>query len=502
MGGKSRGVRSPSLAIELLKSLGLYQRSLGLFLLLVVAVIIFSQVQALRANDPVESFGFSGDPNTTIYYDLASDGNLYLGRARANAEVFSTDSTFRYRLQVIDQPNEIIPELNFVVRLPFSATEETVGYRLINNGGAGEITSILYDPRTLLFTATNLSTQTQLAIEFEVPRAFITKTALSSIRETLSALPTAIWAGISIGLPSLAVLILLITAMARNRKVVAIRGTIEEPPSRLSPVMVGILMRGRISSRDIAATFIDLAHRGHLIIRHLSNDDFRFRRHSGVDRLEDFEQALLDQIFGVSNERSTSEEISFSLAQEVFSKRISNAFILAYKKIGELGFFSTNPLKLHLRYQLSGLVLFLLGITGFFVNLFLISQGQVFLFFWIGMIISSLLVLWFAKGIPARTIYGDKELAKWMSFRKFLSSKDRINYAAHSQEKYLSYLPYAMVLEVESEWTRKFYDMPFFQPTWYIAPNINTVDQFANKVFPLLGYLSHALAVTTEPSAR
>lgn len=502
MGGESGRVKSPNLLIELLKSLGLYRRSLGVFLLLIVGVIVFSQIRALQADVPVASYGYTGDPNTTIYYDLASDGNVYLGRVKADAEVFSTDSTFRYRIQVIDRPKQIISELNFVVRLPFSGTEETVSYRLINNGGADEIESILYDPRTILFTAKNLSPQTQLSIEFEIPQAFITKTALSNLKDTLADLPTAIWAGISIALPSLAALILLITALARTKKVSLIKGDTDQPPSRLSPAMVGILLRGRITNRDIAATLIDLAHRGHLIIRHLSNDDFRFRRHEGVDKLEDFEQALLDQIFGVSNQRATSEEINFSLAQEVFSKRISNAFILAYKKIGKLGFFNTNPLKLHLRYQISGLILFILGITGFFVNLFLISQGQIFLFFWIGMIISSLLVLWFSKGIPARTIYGDKELAKWISFRNFLSSKDRVNYAAHSQDKYLSYLPYAMVLEVESEWTRRFYDMPFFQPTWYIAPNITTVDQFANKVFPLLGYLSQVLAATSQPSVR
>lgn len=502
MGGKSGRVKSPNLLIELLKSLGLYQRSLGVFLLLVVGIIIFSQIRALQAVEPADYYGYTGDPNTTVYYDLTGDGGLYLGRVKTNAEIFSTDTTFRYRVQVINRPNEIIPELNIVVRLPFNATEETVGHRLINNGGADEVESILYDPRTLLFTANNLSTQTQLAIEFEIPQEFITVTALASFKEKLSALPPAIWAGISIGLPALAVLILLITAAVRNRKITAIKGETEEPPSRLSPAMVGILLRGHISNRDLAATLIDLARRGHLVIRHLSSEDFRFRRHEGVDKLEDFEQALLDQIFGVNNERATSEEINFSLAQEVFSKRISNAFTLAYKRIGKLGFFSTNPLKLHIRYQVSGLILFLLGITGFFVNLFLITQGQIFLFFWIGMIISSLMVIRFSKGIPSRTIYGDKELAKWMSFRRFLSSKDRVNYAAHSQEKYLSYLPYAMVLEVESEWTRRFYDMPFFQPTWYIAPNITTVDQFANKVFPLFGYLSQVLAVTTQPSAR
>jgi hypothetical protein len=487
---------------SLLGSLGLYKKSLGVFLIILVALIAFFQIRSLQADDPVINYGFTGHPDTTIYYDLTNEGELYIGRSKVDYEVFATDSTYRYRAQVLNQPNELIPELNFVVNLPFSGTEDTVGYRMINNGGADEAVATLFDPRTILFTATNISRQAQLAIEFEIPQSFVSKTAVFQWRETLSALPPAIWAGISIGLPSLALLILLITALARTRKVAAVRETVEQPPSRLAPALVGILLNGRLNNRGIAATLLDLAHRGHLVIRHISSDDFRFRRHQGVDQLEDFEQALLDQIFGVQSERATAEEINFSLAQEVFSKRVSQAFVLAYKKIGELGFFNTNPLKLHLRYQIAGLMLFILGVAGFFVNLFLITDGQLFLFFWVGMIISSLLVLWFSKAIPARTIYGDRELAKWLAFAKYLSLPDPINYAAHSQEKYLSYLPYAVIFEVETEWTRRFYSLPFFQPNWYIAANINTIDQFANKVFPLFGYLSHVLAVTTQPAAR
>lgn len=502
MGGESRRVNSGGTFSRLLGSMGLYKQSLGLFLLIAALLIAFFQIRSLQADDPVINFGFTGHPDTTIYYDFTSQGELFLGRSKVDYEVFKTDTTYRYRAQVLNQPNQLIPELNFVINLPFNGTEDTVGYRMINNGGADEAIATLYDPRTIVFTATNISPQSQLAIEFEVPQSFISKTAVFQWKEALAALPPAVWAAISIGLPSLALLILFITALARTRKVSPVRETTEQPPSRLAPALVGILLNGRLNNRAIAATLLDLAHRGHLVIRHVSSDDFRFRRHQGVDQLEDFEQALLDQIFGVQSEQTTTEEINFSLAQEVFSKRVSQAFVLAYKKIGELGFFNTNPLKLHLRYQLAGLIMFVLGVAGFFTNLFLITDGQLFLLFWIGMIVSSLLVLWFSRAIPARTIYGDRELAKWLGFGRYLSNREPINYAAHSQEKYLSYLPYAIIFEVEPEWTRRFYSLPFFQPNWYIAANINTIDQFANKVFPLFGYLSHVLAVTTQPAAR
>jgi len=501
MGGETRRISSNGTARRLIGSFGLYKKSLGIFLLLAVLLIAFLQLRSLQADEPVTSYGFAGDPDTVVSFDLSSDGTLYLGKSKANYEVFKTDSTYRYRAQVLNQPDELIPQLNFVVNLPFTGSEEFVGYRLINNG-AEEVLAVLHDPRTIVFTANNISPQAQLAIEFEFPQSFVTRTVIFQWREALAELPPAVWAGISIGLPSLAILILFITALARSRRVSPVGQSVEQPPSRLAPAVVGILLTGRLNNRAIAATLLDLAHRGHLTIRHVSNDDFRFRRHEGVDQLENFEQALLDQIFGVQSVKADAEEINFSLSQEVFSKRISEAFVLAYQKIGELGFFYTNPMRLHLRYQLAGLLLFLLGVVGFFVNLFLITDSQLFLLFWLGMIVSSLFVLWFSKGIPARTIYGDRELAKWLGFASYLAAKEPINYVAHSQEKYLSYLPYAVIFEVEPEWTRRFYSLPFFQPNWYIAANINTVDQFANKVFPLFGYLSHVLAVTTQPATR
>ena len=58
------------------------------------------------------------------------------------------------------------------------------------------------------------------------------------------------------------------------------------------------------------------------------------------------------------------------------------------------------------------------------------------------------------------------------------------------------------MLDCEVEWTRRFYDLPFAQPHWYVAADVHTIDEFANKLFPLFGYLSHALAISTQPATR
>jgi hypothetical protein len=502
MGG-NRQLNRGGLLSQLVRQTGFYSKSIGFFLVigLVLVAGYFLVRGGLLADEPLTGETLIDDAEV-IYYDLGENGSLYLGKTQVGAEIFKNDATYRYRYQVINQPDSFIESLQIAVRLPKAGTEETVGHRLINNGGASTAESELYSPQVILYTAKGINPETQLAIEFEVPKAFITRSATLAAREWVASLPLSVWASISIGLPALTLLLLLVVTAARARKVTPLNEELQAPPSRLSPALLGILLNGRLSSRELAATLLDLARRGHLVIRHISSDDFRFTRSQGSDKLEDFEQALLDQIFGPAGTRASNEEISFSLAQEVFSKRVSKSFILVYNKINDLGFFYTNPLKLHLRYQITGLILFVIGVIGFFANLFLFVGLSSFLFFWIGMIMSALLVIYLSKGLPVRTVYGDRELAKWLAFVKFMAGSERVNFAAHSQEKYLAYLPYAIVFGVEVEWTRKFYELPFVQPSWYIASNITTIDQFANKVFPLFGYLSHVLSLSAQPSAR
>jgi len=484
---------------------GIYSRSLVFFLVaatLIFGLVYFWQSFSLQADQPPTLTDPRVLDEQTLTFNLLPDGTMVQGKSRQDPEIFSTDATYRYRLQVLNRPNEFQPEFRVAVILPQNVTEETVAHRFINNGGALQASSELVENRAILFEATEISSEAQLAIEFELPKTFVTPTAASQLRERLAGVSPVIWTGVSVAFPALSGLLLLLIMASRNRKVAPLKEEITEPPSYLSPALVGILLRGRITSRELAATLLDLARRGHLAIHHYSIEDFRFRRLNGTGKLEDFEQVLLDQIFGVTGQKASAEEVSFSIAQEIFSKRVSQAFILAYKKINDLGFFYTNPLRLHRRYQLAGLLLFVVGAIGFFATLFLFTAVPGLLIIWFGMVVSSLLVTFFARTLPSRTVFGDRELAKWLAFANYMSQPGPVSYAAHSQENYLHFLPYAVALECEVEWTSRFYELPFAQPSWYLAANISTIDQFANKVFPLFGYLSHVLALSSQPASR
>lgn len=490
---------------QLIRSTGVYKRSLLLYLLLIVVGVtgyyLYTQ-SGLSASSPLDNSLLGQGESDQWNITLGSNGDLYSEKLKLNPEIFHEGGVYRYRYQVVNNPTQFFDSLTIMVSLPQAGSEELIGHKFINNGGASSTESQLIDNQTIKFSATGIDKTAQLAIEFEVPESFIQRSALMSVREFFTKLPISVWASVSIVLPIITILILIIMAAGRFRHVAASRNKIEDLPSRLPPALLGILLNGRVTTRELAATLIDLARRGHLVIRRVGLDDYRFRRLPSVDKLAEFESVLLDQVFGPTQEKISGEEVSFYLAQELFSKKVSQSFFLVYKEMSRLGYFYTNPLALHWRYQLSGLILFITGLIGFFVNLFLISNMEYLLLFWAGMIGSSFLVMIFSKGIPVRTTLGDRELSAWLGFRRYLVDGAPITYMVYSQDKYLTYLPYAIIFDCETEWTRRFFEFPFTQPNWYIAANVATIENFANQLFPMLGYLSHALSISATPSAR
>lgn len=490
--------------LGLLGQVSFYRRSAGMYA--VLALIILGGWQlfgrgSLKADEFRDLQTASNDGGYDFVLDLTPDGQLYLDNRRLDSQIVNGDQ-YRLRWQLLENnPRDFIESLTVVVRLPSPVTEGQVGHRLISNGGALEVSSQLLDSQTILYRASQIGREAQLVIELEVPKSIIRVSMLARIQQLAYRWGPNVWLGISAGVLGLAGAILLLLAFSRRRLPLGISQS-ANPPSRLKPALIGVLLNGRLSSRDLAATLVDLARRGHLVIRELSPSDWRFSRAESTDQLEEFERELLGQIFPPTSSRIGGEEISLRLASQLFNEQISRAFILAYKQIGQYGFFAANPLVVHRRYQITGMLFFLVGLIGFLGNLIIFSDFRHSLLMWLAVIVAGLWTAQLAKKLPARTVEGDRELANWLSFGRYLAEEEPINFRAQSQELYLTYLPYAIVMNIEVEWTKRFYELPFSQPQWYLAARVSTIDEFANRIFPLFAHLAQLLANSTQPASR
>ena len=492
-----------NLLLGLLRQIGLYSRSASFFAL--VFILIFGGWQlfgrgTLKADEFTDLSPTSEEGGYTLILDLAANGQLYSGNRQLKTETITGDQ-YHLRYQLIENPPKLIELLTVAVRLPHPVSEGQVGHRLISNGGALEATSELLDRQTIVYRASQVGPEAQLVLELEVPKSMIQVSLLAKIEQLAYRWGPNVWLGISAAVLGLAGVILMLLTFSRRRLPLGVSES-SNPPSRLKPALVGVLLNGRLTSRDLAATLVDLARRGHLIIREISPADWRFSRAESSDKLEEFERLMLDQIFPPTSSRIGGEEISLRLAAELFNERISRAFVLAYQQIGQYGFFMANPLVIHRRYQTIGIFFFLIGLIGFLGNLIIFSDFPYSLLMWLAVIIVGLWTANLARKLPARTVEGDRELANWLSFAHYLVQNEPVNYRAQSQELYLAYLPYAIVFNGEVEWTKRFYDLPFSQPQWYLAARVTTVDEFANRIFPLFGHLAQMLSSSTQPASR
>ena len=69
--------------------------------------------------------------------------------------------------------------------------------------------------------------------------------------------------------------------------------------------------------------------------------------------------------------------------------------------------------------------------------------------------------------MPGRTAKGANEQRQWESFRTYLQDLTRFQDMDAAKEKYEAYLPYAIALGVEKQWTRRFEDITVSPPDWY-----------------------------------
>jgi uncharacterized membrane protein len=272
---------------------------------------------------------------------------------------------------------------------------------------------------------------------------------------------------------------------------------IDCPPMALPPAIVGALYHQKVTSREIAATLIDLAIRGNIYIMDRERD-FAFAKNNFDKRLISYEKILLSKIFS-EHVFSNKEDIEKRINDHLYSKKISLFTSGVYNLSTRLGYFKTNPQNIHSKYRLVCLLILFVSLGGFLVS-FGFTDYPYLSFIWIGLMITALVIASLAQKIPMRAPMGREALSNWLAFRKFLTSKDRIPFSLNNVESFEKYLPYAMVLDCEVAWAKRFSEESFAIPRWFISSKDGfSLQDFCLSLFPIVSYISRSLASVREP---
>jgi uncharacterized membrane protein YgcG len=249
-----------------------------------------------------------------------------------------------------------------------------------------------------------------------------------------------------------------------------------EPPDKLTPGEVGTLIDNSVDMRDITASIVDLAVRGYMVIEEQRKDHLLGLTHSTDyifhlkksraewSTLKSHEQQLLDGIFTTGN---AGDIVSLSDLQNRFYANIPGIKNAIFGALVGNGYYARRPDSVRSNYILLGIISGLLLMWG--GSAVARHSGMAPLAFIVAGIFTGAIVCAFGWFMPARTQSGARALEGVLGFEDFLNhvEADRFNRMIKTPEMFEKFLPFAMALGVEKNWSKAFQGIFTTPPQWY-----------------------------------
>lgn len=495
---------------ELLKGTGLYSKT-GIFWLSLIFLIVGSLFSLSRFRDlrkaSADIFGFSQTSGKSI--DILKNGEIKVeGKLDKENRVEQGEKFDELRMVVLDNEFQYYDSYQVAVLLPkpLPASGQAPLPSVIGVHGVASKRAYFQNSQTVIFEAQGVEPYATVTIVLPLPKGVIDFSLLEKIEAEVSQLPGLIWLIFSIFFPVFALGYLFF--MYRKRKASDFggkaEGEVSSLPSNLSSAAVGVLPDGKVGAREIVALLLELAQKGVIEIFHEEEGFFLIKKNFTKEKLatlKPYEKILLDKLFLPEKAASSVEDIEKRLGRHIFSRKIAEVYRGIYQEATALGFFLEDPASVHRKFRLTGMGLLLLGVLGFLFGVLSSAEPKYGLISWGGEMMAALVVIYFAKFMPLRTAKSREELVKWLQFRNFLKAPRPLPAELAGQATYEKYLPYAIVLGVEGEWTHRFRHLSFARPVWFDTTlPFAGIEGFTENLFPFISWLGKELALSHEPS--
>ena len=244
-----------------------------------------------------------------------------------------------------------------------------------------------------------------------------------------------------------------------------------EPPAGVRPGEAGALVDETVHPRDVVATVVDLAVRGHLHIKQVSAAGLLERADHlftltkpwlGDPDIEDFEVIVLAQVFGhggvtdrklLSEIRRDSRAIFPPIRDQLYRDLVKKKYFLA------------SPQSVRRFWRIMGGLLLALPLILFSVWDGDVPRGSLSML--LALAASGLLVLAFARVMPRKTFKGARTKLQVLGFQEFLERAEKDRLKRLPPDTLHKWLPYAIALGVEEAWIWNFEGIAVDAPAWY-----------------------------------
>jgi uncharacterized protein (TIGR04222 family) len=281
-----------------------------------------------------------------------------------------------------------------------------------------------------------------------------------------------------------------------------------EPPDKLRPAEIGVLLDESADTLDCTATIIDLAVRGYLRIEEVEKDsilpfgignstDWRFVRLQNSTGLAPYEQALLDGLF----HRGSPVELSdLKTKMHTYLQRSQNEL---YDDVKEKGWFPVRPD--HARWAWRGIAIgpLVLGGGMTWVAGYQLGAGLIFL----PLVITGAVLLLIAGAMPRRTAAGSEALRRILGFREYLVTAETHRQQFNEQRNiFATYLPFAMVFGCVDKWANALAALGI-EPSqatsgWYTGYHAMNMAAFSSHMSTFASQVSSTIVSTPGGSGK
>ena len=283
-----------------------------------------------------------------------------------------------------------------------------------------------------------------------------------------------------------------------------------EPPDQLTPGEAGTLVDNSANMRDITATLVDLAVRGYIVIEEIQkehllglmhNKDYKFIAHkdrSEWSKLKPHEQELLNGLFDTGTE---GESVTMTELENHFYQNLPSIRSRIFEALLTRGYYTHRPDSVRASYIGAGIVV---GVLGVLVGSWLAnSLGMAPFTFILAGLLTGGIICAFGWFMPAHTEQGTRALEGVLGFEDFLVhvESDRFNRMIKTPQMFEKFLPFAMALGVEKNWSKAFQGILTQPPEWYRGTSYGAnfyPTMFVND----LGYMSSRASSVMSSAPR
>ena len=244
-----------------------------------------------------------------------------------------------------------------------------------------------------------------------------------------------------------------------------------EPPDRLRPAQLGVLVDETADVRDLIATIVDLAVRGYLTITEhpkqglFGHADWTLDRKRAGDDLLPYERTLFDGLF------KSGSSVLLSSLKGTFAGTLAAAQSQLYADATGRGWFVADPSRVRVGYAGLGCLIAVVGIGLTWLLGAALGWGLVGL----AVVPAGALLLVLNHAMPARTEKGAAVFAQTLGFKRYMDTAETDRAAfAEKEGLFTAYLPYAVMFGSVDKWIHAFAGLDIAKATssFYAGPSV------------------------------